>query len=178
MIKSFFNSALEAISREEHELNELFKLNENYYNKNHHGVCNLYETTFVYLIFKELLRNEYPFTVYWEYPYPSNAKNHCDLAVLKEDGTLDSLIEFKIWIKDDDKGIKNDVLKLQKEQGCKKYVFIIGYGGENEENHKYLIRDNAPLKLINKRSIKTKFFKTDLNIVTDNELNLFMYEVI
>lgn len=178
MINSFFNSALEAILCEENELNELFKLNENYYKKSHHGVCNLYETTFVYLIFKELLRKEYPFTVYWEYPYPSNAKNHCDLALLKEDGTLDSLIEFKIWIKDDDKDIKNDVLKLQKELGCKKYVFIIGYGGDIGENHSYLIRDNAPLNLVNKRSIKTKFFKTALNTVGDNELNLFMYEVI
>lgn len=39
-------------------------------------------------------------------------------AIVKEDGKLDSLIEFKIWNKDDDKEIKNDVLKLQKERNC------------------------------------------------------------
>jgi hypothetical protein len=177
MINVFFNAALEAILTEEHELNELFKLNASYYKRNHHGVCNLYETTFVYLIFKELLRIEYPFTVYWEYPYPGNTKNHSDLALLNEDGTLDSLIEFKIWIRDDDKDIKSDILKLQKEQNCRKYIFIIGYGGDIDENHDYLTRDNAPLRLINKRSIKTKFFKTSSNTVEDNELNLFMYEV-
>lgn len=178
MINSFFNSAFEAILYEENELNRLFKSNRIYYKNNHHGVCNLYETTFVYLIFKELLRKNYPFTVYWEYPYPSNTKNHCDLALLKEDGTLDSLIEFKIWMKNDDNSIKNDVLKLQRELGCKKYIFIIGYGGDIDENHKYLIRDNSPLKLINKKNIKTKFFKTALNLIEDTDLNLFMYEVI
>lgn len=178
MMNYFFDYALEAILREEHELNILFDSNANYYKKHHHGVCILYETTFVYLIFKELLRKRFPFTVYWEYRYPSNSREHCDLALLNEDGTLDSLIEFKIWMTDDDDAIKNDVLKLQKEQGCKKYIFIIGYGGDIEENHNYLMRDNAPLKLVDKKGIKTKYFKTDLNAIEDNDLNLFMYEVI
>ena len=177
MIKAFFNAALEAIACEEHELNGLFKYNANYYKRSHHGVCNLYETTYVYLIFKELLRQAYPFTVYWEYPYPSNAKEHSDLALLNEDGTLEALIEFKIWTTDDDRAIKRDVVKLQKESRCKKYMFIIGYGGDLEENHHYLIRDGAPLKLVNKRSIPTKFFKVSLDAIEDNALNLFMYEV-
>jgi len=178
MIDEFFNAAKKAIQKEEDELNRLFDLNKNYYKNNHQGVCNLYETTFVYLIFKELLRIQYPFTVYWEYPYPNNKNLHCDIALLKKDGTLDSLIEFKIWIKDDDKDIKADILKLQKEQGCKKYIFIIGYGGDIEENDKYLCRDKAPLKMINKKQLKTKFFKMDSKMVEDNELNLFMYEVL
>lgn len=178
MINYFFNSALEAISAEEKELNKLFKLNEKYYKNNHNGVCNLYETTFVYLIFKELLKNTYPFTVYWEYPYPGDTKKHCDIALLKEDGTLDSLIEFKIWMKDDDREIRNDILKLQGVQDCKKYIFIIGYGGDIEENHKYLIRNKALLRLVNKKGMTTKFFKSNLKVIEDIELNLFMYEVI
>lgn len=178
MINSFFNAALEAIVCEEHELNGLFKFNEKYYKRNHHGVCNLYETTFVYLIFKELLRQAYPFTVHWEYPYPSHTKEHCDLALLNEEGTLEALIEFKIWTTDDDRAIKRDILKLQKEHNCKKYIFIIGYGGDLEENHHYLMRDHAPLKLVNKRSIQTKFFKVVSNTIEDSALNLFMYEVV
>lgn len=177
MINQFFNAAYDSIQREEKELNDLFNLNKDYYKNNHHGVCNLYETTFVYLIFKQLLRENYPFTVYWEYPYPSNKKLHCDLALLNKDGTLNSLIEFKIWTKDDDIEIKNDVKKLQNELGCKKYIFIIGYGGDIQENDTYLCRDNAPLIIIDKKQIKTKFFKISLGRVEDNNLNLFMYEV-
>lgn len=125
-----------------------------------------------------MLRIHYPFTVSWEYPYPSNSKLHSDLALLRADGSLDSLIEFKIWIKDDDKDIKDDILKLQKEQNCKKYIFIMGYGGDIDENESYLLRDNPPLRLVNKRALKTKFFKMASNKVEDNELNLFMYEVV
>ncbi|KGN01746.1 hypothetical protein Z969_07895 [Clostridium novyi A str. 4570] len=178
MIDKFFNIACEAIKNEEEELNNLFNLNEEYYKTNHHGVCNLYETTFVYVIFKELLKQQYPYTVYWEYPYPSNSKLHCDIGLLNKYGELDSLIEFKIWIKNDDKDIKKDILKLQSEKGCKKYIFIIGYGGDIIENDKYLCRDEAPLKIVNKKQLKTKFFKVSSKKIEDNELNLFMYEII
>lgn len=173
-----FNAAYDAIQDEEKELNNLFDVNKDYYKKNHHGVCNLYETTFVYLIFKELLKRQYPFTVYWEYPYPSNSKQHCDLALISKDGLLDSLIEFKIWVTDDDIVIKNDISKLQKEKGCKKYIFIIGYGGNINENNNYLCRNNAPLKIVNMKGVKTKYFKMSSNKVEDNELNLFMYKVL
>jgi hypothetical protein len=173
-----FNAAYEAIQNEENELNNLFDLNKHYYQKNHHGVCMLYETTFVYLIIKELLKIQYPLTAYWEYPYPSNSKQHCDLALINKEGVLDSLIEFKIWTTDDDIAIKNDVFKLQKEQGCNKYIFVIGYGGDINENNNYLCRDNAPLKIVKMRGFKTKFYKAYLNKVEDNELNLFMYKVL
>jgi len=178
MINQFFEAALTAIKNEENELNQLFKANEKYYKKNHHGVCNLYETTFVYLIFKELMRMQYPFTVHWEYPYPSNTKEHCDLALLKEAGTLDSLIEFKIWIEDDDRRIKSDISKLQKEQDCKKYIFVIGYGGDIDENDDYLTKNNPSLRLIKKDGLYTRFYKMASNMVENNKLNLFMYEVL
>lgn len=42
MMKKFFDAALEAILKEENELNTLFNLNKNLYKRNHHGVCNLY----------------------------------------------------------------------------------------------------------------------------------------
>lgn len=174
----FFSAAKDAIQKEENELNQLFDMNKDYYKMNHHGVCNLYETTFVYLIFKELLRIQYQFTVYWEYPYPSNKKQHCDIALLDKNGKLCSLIEFKIWIKDNDNAIKDDILKLQGEHGCEKYIFIIGYGGDIDENGGYLCRNNAPLQIVNKTVLITKFFKIDSNKIEDNELNLYMYKVL
>lgn len=181
MINTFFDATVEAIQKEETELNQLFSSNSKLYKKHHQGVCNLYETTFAYLVFKELLKRQYPLMVYWEYPYPypyfSNKREHCDLALLNEFGKPTSLIEFKIWIKDDDIGIKADALKLQKVSECNKYIVIIGYGGDIEENHKYLIRDNI-LKLVNKKGLSTKYFKTKSGKVEDNELNVFMYEVV
>lgn len=62
---------------------------------------------------------------------------------------------------------------VQKEQGCKKYIFIIGYGGDMNENDNYLRRDRSPLKIINKKQLNTKFFKMDSRMAEDNELNLF-----
>jgi hypothetical protein len=61
-------------------------------------VCNLYETTFAYIIFKELLRIKLSYRVHWEFPYPGNINEHCDLALLNENEKHpESLIEIKLW---------------------------------------------------------------------------------
>lgn len=177
MINTFFDAAIEAIKKEEKELNDLFSGNKGFYKNHHHGVCNLYETTFVYLIFKELLRRKFPHMVYWEYPYPGNTGLHSDIAILDKDQNLEALIEFKIWMEDDDRRIRADVDKLQKVKDAKKFVFVIGYGGDIEENDRYLKR-NPQLQLFNKKGLMTTFYKTKLGRIEDNELNVFLYEVI
>jgi hypothetical protein len=176
-MNTFFNCAVNAIQNEENELNSLFMKNSRFYTNHHQGVCNLYETTFAYIIFKELLRCEFPFTVFWEYPYPGNKYEHCDLALLNEDKTLDSLIELKIWIRDDDRNIKADIQKLETQTGCKKYILIIGYGGDIDENDGFLLQSNPSLILINKAQLATRYFKYDKKMVEDNNLNIFMYQI-
>jgi len=179
MIKTFFNAIITTIQKEESELNHLFNLNKEFYQKHHHGVCILYETTFVYLIFKELLKQKYPFMIYWEYPYPGNKKEHCDLALLNENGSLEALIEFKIWMQDHDREIKSDIDKLQKQTGCKKYIVVIGYGGDIEENNQFLLKENcSTLEFVAYKGLTTKFFKTQLDRLDDNPLNIFLYEVL
>lgn len=177
MIDTFFNATVDAIRKEEQELNQLFNINKDLYRKHHHGVCILYETTFVYLVFKELLKRDYPFMIFWEYPYPGNKKEHSDLALLNKDGELEALIEFKIWTQDDDRKIKADIEKLQKETGCTKYIVVIGYGGDINENNEYLLKQNPSLMLIGMKGLTTSFFKTKLDRLEDNELNIYMYEV-
>ncbi len=177
MIKAFFKATVEAITKEERELNQLFNINRNLYQKHHHGVCNLYETTFVYLIFKQLLIQQFPYMVYWEYPYRSDKKEHSDIALLNNEGKLEALIEFKIWTQNHDRKIKADIAKLQKENGCNKYIIIIGYGGDINENHNYLIEDNPSLKKIDMVGITTSFYMSKLDRMEDKELNVFMYEV-
>lgn len=178
MIKTFFNATVSAIQNEELELNQLFDTNKDLYQKHHHGVCILYETTFVYLIFKELLKQEYPFMIHWEYPYPGNKKEHSDVALLDKEGKLEALIEFKIWIQENDNQIKSDIYKLQSEKGCRKFIVILGYGGEINNNSKYLIDKNPSLKFIDMKGLISKFFKPKLDCLAVNELNIFMYEVV
>ena len=174
----FFNTALEAITHEEIELNKLFELNQKFYQKHHHGVCSLYETTFVYLIFKELLKNEFPYTVFWEYPYPNNSNLHSDLALLNENGDLEAIIEFKLWLKEDDLAIQKDIEKLRTFTECQRYIFVIGYGGDLEENAQYLTRYSGGIREIKKRTLKTKFFSSREKSMIMNNLNFFMYEVL
>lgn len=175
MIKTFFRTTVDAIQKEEHELNLLFNKSQTLYPNHHHGVCMLYETTFVYLIFKELLRQPFPYMIHWEYPYP-NKREHCDLAIF-DNPTLPTLIEVKIWTQDHDKVIKSDIEKLQQVIGLKKYILILGYGGDITENNTFLLSQNPSLHLIEMKSLTTQFFKNKLNILESNELNIFLYEV-
>lgn len=179
MIQTFFNATVNAIQTEEQELNLLFATNKDLYKNHHHGVCNLYETTFVYLVMKELLKQNYSFTCYWEYPYPNNNAYHSDLAILDHEGELKALVEFKLWTQEHDRVIKSDILKLQKVHGYKKYILIIGYGGDIEENSEFLLKENSPsLKLVDKKGLLTKYFRSNLKMLVDSELNIFMYEVL
>lgn len=174
----FYNVALEAIAHEEMELNKLFEANEKFYPKQHYGVCNLYETTYVYLIFKALLQYEFEHTVFWEFPYPNNSKLHADLALLDDKGELEALIEFKLWLKDDDKAIQSDIEKLKTIQGCNRYIFIVGYGGDLEENAQYLTRHCGSLREVKKTSLKTRFYSSKEKAMIKTNLNVFMYEIL
>jgi len=177
MMTVLFEASVVAIKKEEDELNQLFSMNKDLYPNQHHGVCILYETTFVYLIFKELLKQQFPFTANWEYPYPANKCEHSDLALLNKDRELEALIEFKIWKEDHDRNIKQDIYKLQKAADCKKYIVVIGYGGDILENDQFLLENNNSLQLIGKMGLTTKFYITKQNLLADNELNAFLYEV-
>ena len=63
-MKLFYDIAYTAIKQEDINLRKLFNHSENnkkLYNDEHNGICCLYETTFVYLIFKALMENKQPF---------------------------------------------------------------------------------------------------------------------
>ena len=176
----FFKAMLTAIKNEEIELNNLFVINNTIYEKNHQGVCNLYETTFVYLIFKELLKRQFPYKVIWECPYPGNKKEHCDIGLENGvTGELEALIEFKLWIKEDDNAIKSDIRKLQEVNvsNCNRYIVVIGYGGDLKDNDQYLTDNNKALTRINMDSLKTKYYKVKPDLIEDNDLNILMYQV-
>lgn len=80
------------------------------------------------------LKERYPYSIYWEIPYPNNKSEKCDLALLSDNSVLKAMIEFKIWVKNDDVAIRADIDKLKKVEGCDRLIFVIGYGGDIEEN--------------------------------------------
>ena len=93
----FFDDACQALATEEKELHRLFEQNHSLYcHQSIHGIGCLYETTLVYLIWKQLMRNNFPLEVSWEHPYPGNHTLHADMALLAEGRSVDSLIEYKL----------------------------------------------------------------------------------
>jgi hypothetical protein len=54
---------------------------------------------------------------------------------------------------------------------------IIGYGGDIDENDSFLLASNPSLILIKKTQLTTRYFKSNKEMVEDNNLNVFMYQI-
>lgn len=184
-MKQFFEFAYKAIEQEDIILRSLFGKsynNKKLYDNEHNGVCCLYETTFVYLIFKELLKNDFKYKVAWEEPYPSNKGLHSDLALKDDNGKIQAFIEFKIWKENDCKSITDDINKLKTEPKSEvpnKYIFVIGYGGDLEENKTFLEKQNLDMleEVDEPRSFDTKYWNVKENKFVPNNINFFMYKI-
>ena len=99
----FFYSACQGLIDEGLELRNLFGSNSTLYKNHHNGISCIYETTMVYTVLKRLLKDNFPLMISWEHPYPKTAHLKSDLATINEDNTINSLVEFKIWLSEDGK---------------------------------------------------------------------------
>jgi hypothetical protein len=154
----FFKIAIDAIAREDADLRVLFELNQGKYGDHHHGVGVLFESTYVYLAYKQLLSEKFPAKAIWECSYPSNKGQHADLGLMV-DGRLTSLIEFKLWTKESDQQIVTDIEKLHSEkEAVNKWLFVLSFGGNKKENLEYLISRNPTLKLLRDATITSKWY--------------------
>lgn len=163
--KLFFKSVVQAVVNEEEELNNLFAINsEKYKTLLPYGVSCLFETTYVYIIIKQLLNNKFPLLVSWEHPYPSNNNLKADLALLDDKNSINSFVEFKIWESEDAKEIKSDIDKLVQETKVRdKYIVAIEYNSECiNENDKFL-KEELKIAVIYKTQLITSFFEDDNN---------------
>lgn len=184
-MKQFFEIAYTVIKQEDIILRKLFGETENnkkLYGKEHNGICCLYETTFVYLIFKALLENNFKYKVAWEEPYPSNKGLHSDLALKNDKDKIQAFIEFKIWKENDCKSITDDINKLKSEPKNKvpnKYIFVIGYGGVLKENKTFLENQNLDMieEVDKPKSFDTKFWNVKEKKFVQNNINFFMYKI-
>ena len=179
--KIFFKSLIEAIVNEECELNELFEKNMNEYQViSPYGVSCLYETTYVYITLKKLLKNKFPLLISWEHPYPNNKSQKADIALLNvnENKDINSFIEFKIWKSEDGHEIKSDVEKLKQEAGVNdKYIVAIDYNTEIiEENAKFL-SEKIGLEVIEKTSFITSFYDWEKKNNKQVTMNIYFAKV-
>lgn len=159
----FFNDVFRALTAEEKELHQLIEQNHSLYCQQHvHGIGCLYETTLVYCIWKELLRDRFPLEVSWEHPYPENHMLHADMALLAEDRQVDSLIEYKLWESEDAREIRGDVEKYRNcsFKGAKYLVVFEVYGGDLEENTDYLLRSFPDVSLVKRATIDSAAYDT------------------
>lgn len=185
-MKQFFEIAYTAIEQEDIILRKLFEKTDNnkkLYKDEHNGICCLYETTLVYLIFKALLENNFKYKVSWEQPYPSDKSLHSDLALKDDTGKIQAFIEFKIWKENNCKSITDDINKLKVEPETEvphKYIFVIGYGGNLKENKEYLEEQNKDIRdkeVDEPRSFATKYWYVKENNFIFNNINFYMYKV-
>ena len=173
----FFDSVCQALAAEEKELHPLFEQNRSLYRSQKiHGIGCLYETTLVYLVWKQLMRNQFPLEVSWEHPYPDNHTLHADMALLAEDRQVDSLIEYKLWKYDDAKEIRGDVEKYQRSsfQGGKYLVIFEVYGGDFDANTEYLLQSFPNVSLVNRTTIASVIYDTAKQCDVTKQIHIYM----
>lgn len=189
-MKLFYDIAYTAIEQEDINLRKLFNHSENnkkLYNDEHNGICCLYETTFVYLIFKALMENDFKYRAVWEQSYQKNKKEKCDLVLEEKIENTESnknktkaLIEFKIWNTESSYAIHQDIAKLRAETSVdNKYIFIIEYGGTPKDD---LIKEDLEnggtgILLVDRPRSFTTNYRYGKEKIEGNSINVYMYKV-
>lgn len=178
----FFSSACQALIDEDQELRELFTRNDPLYSQQHNGICCLYETTMVYRIFKQLMKDRFPYSLSWEHPYPGNPGSKADLAILNPDKNIKSLVEFKIWTSEKGDEVRGDVEKyLRCSFTGSKYLFIVEYAGPESDiidNRNFLQVNNPEMDFLRMESFTTTFYdhqKTKQHVY--NPINLYFFKM-
>ena len=183
--KLFFKSLVTAIVKEEDELNELFRNSDKEYQKfAPAGVSCLFETTFVYITIKQLLKDIFPLLISWEHPYPNDNYKKADMALLNsfDSKDINTLIEFKIWKTEEGKEIIKDLDKLNTVENIDKYMVFIEYTDNKiEDNKKYLENElfngklkDIEIKIIEYTNIETSFFDSDNSQNVQKNMNIYL----
>lgn len=181
----FFSAVCKALKNEDAEIRGLCTSSGSLYSKQHNGICCLYETTMVYLVLKQLMRDHFSYELWWECPYPNNPALKADLAVLENnpERSINSLVEFKIWISENGDEVKGDVAKYnQSGFTSDKYLCVVEYGGSNiQANLAYLIKSNPELRLVSNNTwatFSTRFFDSHTTgRLVDKPINLYFFKL-
>jgi hypothetical protein len=175
----FFESVIKALKEEDKDLRTLFNSNSPLYSKQHNGIACLYETTIVYLVFKELMRNRFPLMVFWERPYPAPSLLKADMGLINEKNEIDALVEFKIWSSEDGREIRADVEKLLcLNHNCAKYICVVEFAGGNiADNRDYILAMNSELDIIRLEEINTELYNYKLKKLETRPVFVYLFKV-
>ena len=158
-IDQFFFTAASVLEQENRFLQEHFSACEReqgFYKNWHHGIPPLFETTMVYLVFRELLKTRFPLEIEWEGPYPHSKTMKADL-IIKESRIPRVYIEFKIWKDQKAKDVKSDIAKLKTlPENFRGFIFVIWYEKGDGSGPLNWLQEELSLQL-NKTSHKHSF---------------------
>ena len=94
------------------------------------------------------------------------------------DGHITSLIEFKLWKKENDKQLVADIAKLNLEQkGINKWLLVLSFGGNRNQNRKYLTDRNPLLKFLRDGTISSKWYDFKEHQHKLINIDLFLFEL-
>ena len=174
----FFEAVCDSLISEDKELSSLFQNNSPLYNNQHNGITCLYETTIVYLVFKELMRNKFPLSVSWEHPYLDNYALKADMALMNA-AEIEAFVEFKIWTTEDGREIRSDIYKyLNFHSDISKYLCVIEYaGGDMNDNKDYLLSNNPEIQLVNMRQSTTNFYNYTRKKLEERSVFIYLFKM-
>ena len=128
-----------ALRAEDEEIRRLLQRFGPRYDDHNHGIGASFEPGMVYVIWKHLLRAEWPFKVVMELPYPSKRTTHADLGIVDEQGAR-ALLECKVWHKENAKDLASDVHKLRTTAGdLQKFLLVVSIARDYEANREFLL---------------------------------------
>ncbi|MBR3674230.1 MAG: hypothetical protein IKN65_08185 [Clostridia bacterium] len=168
-----------ALIKEDEILHNLMAKDPENYSHFHNGISCLYETTLVYITWKELMNMGFPYLIHWEYPYPENPSLKADMGILKDNSLL-SLVEFKIWSSEKGKEVFSDFDKYRNNKTDAEQLSIViePIGGPIDKNAEYILSENKDIELLNKTSFLSKCYITSENKLCYKPVNLYMFRMI
>ena len=161
----FFGNVCQALAAEEAELHQSI-----------HGIGCLYETTLVYLVWKQLMRDGFPLEVSWEHPYPEDPALHADMALLAEDRQVDCLVEYKLWTSEDAGEVRGDGEKYRKcsFRGGKYLLILERYGGDIDVNTAYLLETFPDVSLVKRATMDSGVYDSRKQLAATRKIHIYM----
>jgi hypothetical protein len=170
-IDKFFEIATDALKKEDVFLAERLAFCETagFYRDYHQGISFLFETTLIYLIFRELLANDFPrrenCEVRWEDPYPNNASKKVDLLLKPSSPLPEAFVEAKIWRKEFGEDLKSDIDKMKElPTESRRFMLVFWWDPTDGNTNLKWLKSELPVKTIHSNLFHTKMRGRDKKI--------------
>ncbi len=176
-IDTFFSVAADALVSEDKFLAQRLAEGEaaGFYSDYPQGISFLFETTLIYLIFRELLARDFPrrehCEVRWEEPYPDSVAKKADLLLKPSPPQPEAFVECKIWKKERGEDLKGDVDKMRGlPSESRRFLLVLWSELSDGIANLEWLENELPGKIVGSRRFPTKCRNRDRKIETRNAL--------